>query len=125
MTPPEKRRRARDPRLPGRSGKLDETTLALVAAVFGFVTSATGCSADAAGGGALPPPSSRRIACTDPRPEVCTQQYDPVCSTVDTGIRCVTTPCPSTEQRTDPNGCVACSDERVLSYGPGACEEGD
>lgn len=61
--------------------------------------------------------------CQDPRPQICTSEYRPVCATKDTGIRCVTTPCPSTEEATYATGCTACSDSRVGSYRPGKCEE--
>lgn len=61
------------------------------------------------------------VACTEPRPEMCTMQYDPVCAEVDTGIRCITEPCPSTEWKTYGNGCSACGDADVLGYVPGEC----
>ena len=51
----------------------------------------------------------------------CTMQYDPVCASVDTGIRCITTPCPSAEYKTYGNACSACSDEKVYGYFPGEC----
>ena len=63
------------------------------------------------------------IECMDPRPEMCTQDYRPVCGLRDTGIRCVTTPCDSTEWETYSNGCSACSDASVERYRPGACDE--
>jgi len=59
--------------------------------------------------------------CTDPRPEVCTMIYDPVCATRDTGVRCITTPCPSTEQVTKSSACNACSDPKVISWVKGEC----
>ncbi len=62
------------------------------------------------------------VVCTDPRPQICTHDYNPVCATRDTGVRCVTTPCPTTEEITYSNGCAACSDKRVISYQPGSCE---
>lgn len=61
------------------------------------------------------------VICTEPRPEICTQQYDPVCAEKDTGIRCITTPCPSTDNVTYGNGCSACTDPEVYSYTPGEC----
>jgi hypothetical protein len=61
------------------------------------------------------------VQCTDPRPQVCTMIYDPVCATRDTGIRCVTTPCPSSELKTMSSGCSACSDAKVISYVKGEC----
>lgn len=63
-------------------------------------------------------------ACEEPRPEVCIQIYAPVCAQRDTGIRCVTTPCPSAEPREYPNGCEACRDPKVLSFAPGPCPQG-
>ena len=63
------------------------------------------------------------ISCTDPRPEICTQEYIPVCATKDTGVRCVTAPCPSTEKVTYGNACTACSDAKVYSHVAGACEK--
>ncbi len=62
------------------------------------------------------------VVCSEPRPRICTYDYKPVCASRDTGIRCVTTPCPSTENITYSNGCAACSDKRVISYQPGSCE---
>ncbi|MCK4840009.1 MAG: hypothetical protein KAS94_14490 [Desulfobulbaceae bacterium] len=70
----------------------------------------------------VPAVTNAAVACTDPRPQICTQDYTPVCATRDTGIRCVTTPCPATEDITYSNGCSACSDKNVISYRPGSCE---
>ena len=61
------------------------------------------------------------VACTSPRPEVCTREYRPVCAQRDTGVRCVTAPCPSAEAVTMPNACSACSDAKVIGYVPDAC----
>lgn len=59
--------------------------------------------------------------CPEKRPEVCTFDYRPVCATRDTGIRCITAPCPSTEQKTYGNACSACADEKVIGHIPGEC----
>lgn len=59
--------------------------------------------------------------CPEERPQACTFDYRPVCATVDTGVRCVTTPCPSTEQKTYGNACSACADEKVIGHVPGEC----
>jgi hypothetical protein len=67
--------------------------------------------------------ASSYIACEDPRPEICTRDFRPVCAERDTGIRCVTTPCPSSEWVLSPNACSACSESEVLGYRPGACAE--
>ena len=61
------------------------------------------------------------VMCTEPRPEVCTMIYAPVCATRDTGVRCITTPCPSSEQVTKSSSCNACSDPKVISYVKGEC----
>lgn len=53
---------------------------------------------------------------------MCTREYKPVCANRDTGIRCVTTPCPAAEWKTYGNACDACSDKAVTGYRPGACE---
>ena len=67
------------------------------------------------------PESSTQTQCKSPRSQMCTREYRPVCATRDTGVRCVTTPCPSTEQVTKSNACTACADEKVFSYTEGAC----
>jgi PBP1b-binding outer membrane lipoprotein LpoB len=63
------------------------------------------------------------IECTNPRPEMCAMNYDPVCATRDNKVRCVTTPCESTELITYGNACSACSNPDVYHYQPGACED--
>jgi len=67
-------------------------------------------------------PEGTAMQCKDPRPEFCTKEYSPVCATKDTGVRCVTTPCPSTENVTYSNGCTACADAKVYSHVMGACQ---
>lgn len=49
-------------------------------------------------------------ACPDIRPEMCTQQYQPVCA--QTGD----------DKKTFPNACVACSDSSVVGYKADECE---
>jgi hypothetical protein len=61
------------------------------------------------------------VPCTDPRPEMCAQMYQPVCASVDTGVRCITTPCPSAESKPYPNACEACRDPAVQGYQEGEC----
>jgi hypothetical protein len=93
-------------------------------AVVALILFGAACSADP-----LAPPSETAstdfVTCVEPRPEACTREYLPVCAEHDTGIRCVTTPCDSTEWVTRANGCTACSDPKVLRYRPGACSESD
>lgn len=63
------------------------------------------------------------VQCSDPRPQICTMDYTPVCATRDNGVRCITTPCTSTEMATYANACGACADVRVFYHVPGACDE--
>lgn len=63
------------------------------------------------------------VRCPEDRPHMCTREYLPVCATRDTGIRCITAPCPSSEQLTFGNACTACADPKVLEYRLGACEK--
>ena len=51
------------------------------------------------------------IVCTDPRPEICTMEYRPVCASG-----------PSGELTIFSSGCSACSDQKVLHYKIGECE---
>jgi hypothetical protein len=60
-------------------------------------------------------------ACKEPRSQMCTKEYRPVCAEVDTGIRCIKAPCPSSKPVTKSNACVACADKNVLSFVEGAC----
>ena len=53
-------------------------------------------------------------ACTEPRPEICTMQYDPVCGQMADGHR-----------KTYASDCSACSDQLVLGYTPGECSTVD
>ncbi len=50
-------------------------------------------------------------ACTEPRPQVCTQDYQPVCAVLQDG-----------SLKTYSNGCSACSDPAVTGYREGTCE---
>jgi len=97
--------------------------------LLGLTLLAAGCPS--APGESVPPkaPDTSRApseagevaGCPEPRPEVCIQIYDPVCAQRDNGVRCVTTPCDSTDPREYPNGCEACRDPLVVSYVPGRC----
>lgn len=60
--------------------------------------------------------------CPEQRPQMCTMDYRPVCATRDTGVRCITTPCPSSEQKTYSNGCSACADPAVIGYIADECK---
>jgi hypothetical protein len=50
--------------------------------------------------------------CKDPRPEICTLDYNPVCGLLDSGQR-----------REFSNGCSACADPAVTGYVPGPCQQ--
>ncbi|MFK7976911.1 MAG: hypothetical protein AB8C02_12290 [Halioglobus sp.] len=50
--------------------------------------------------------------CTDPRPQVCTMQYDPACGLLKNG-----------ESKTYSSPCNACADDQVVSRELGACPE--
>jgi hypothetical protein len=52
------------------------------------------------------------VQCTDPRPQVCTMDYTPVCATRDE----------TAEMVTYANACTACADIIVSYHQPGACE---
>ncbi|MGB1580392.1 MAG: hypothetical protein ACPHER_02670 [Nevskiales bacterium] len=66
-------------------------------------------------------PGTALTQCPEQRPQICTYEYQPVCGLRDTGIRCVTTPCPSAEWKTYGNACSACGDTKVSGYVPGEC----
>ena len=51
-------------------------------------------------------------ACEEPRPQVCTADYRPVCASLADGSR-----------KTYSNGCSACGDAAVASWSEGACPE--
>ncbi|MBT8141576.1 MAG: hypothetical protein KJO88_04375 [Gammaproteobacteria bacterium] len=60
--------------------------------------------------------------CGEKRPKACTKEYKPVCATKDNGVRCVTTPCDSSDQVSYANACLACADTDVYHYIQGQCE---
>lgn len=52
------------------------------------------------------------VPCTDPRPQVCTMEYNPSCAQRGDGTRA---------DYSSP--CNACADDNVTGYTPGACPE--
>lgn len=75
-------------------------------------------------GACATPVEDNFVACPEPRakePVACTKEYAPVCAQKDNGIRCITTPCPSTNNVTYSNACLACADPEVYGYVPGEC----
>ena len=83
----------------------------------------TACSPQTTDTATKPVNQESVTVCKEPRSPMCTREYNPVCATKDTGVRCVTTPCPSTELKTYATGCTACADEKVISYTAGKCAE--
>ena len=52
-----------------------------------------------------------QTTCTDPRPQICTADYTPVCAHLENG-----------ELKTYSNACSACADVSVVAHSPAACE---
>lgn len=50
--------------------------------------------------------------CTEPRPQICTHEYLPVCAKFQDG-----------SHKTYATGCTACSDPRVVGYVPEPCTD--
>jgi hypothetical protein len=50
------------------------------------------------------------MECEEPRPQMCTMIYDPVCGATKNGIR-----------KTYASDCTACSDKNVTGFEKGAC----
>jgi len=71
---------------------------------------ALGLSLSACNGTSVPHSSSQGNVCVDPRPQVCTMEYNPVCAELIKG---------GSKQSSSP--CNACADDAVKSYLPGAC----
>jgi hypothetical protein len=80
--------------------------LTLIAVSLGTVA----CSTAPAAPPAVEAPAAN--ACKDPRPQVCTTIYAPVCATHSDGHR-----------ETHASGCNACADDTALTYTEGVCEE--
>ena len=54
---------------------------------------------------------SEQAVCEDPRPQICTSEYNPVCASYKDGSK-----------KTASTGCTACSDYEVAGHMKGACE---
>ncbi len=57
-------------------------------------------------------PESTVIECSEPRPQVCTMEYNPVCAHLSGG-----------GQKEFASACNACASDAVGGYVSGACEE--
>jgi len=58
-----------------------------------------------------PETSRKAVQCPEPRPQICTQEYNPVCARLRDGAK-----------RTYASGCMACSDANVTGFWPDRCE---
>jgi len=59
-------------------------------------------------------PQVELTLCEDPRPEICTREYMPVCGYL----------AEEDKWRTYANACEACADPQVEGWKPGSCESG-
>ncbi len=55
--------------------------------------------------------NKKSTVCIEPRPQICTMQYMPVCATLGDG-----------STKTYATDCSACSDAKVVSYSADACK---
>ena len=76
--------------------------------LFGALIALPACAEQPPPPRPAPPPG--QVTCTDPRPQMCTRDYRPVCGTKRDGSR-----------QTYGNGCGACGDAAVVSHVPGPC----
>lgn len=90
----------------GRPTRLRDMRPAMLVLVV--VLSGIGCSSNRA---SIPASNYALTPCTEPRPEICTREYIPVCGQRENG-----------EWKTYSTACTACSDTRVLGYKPEACK---
>jgi len=56
-------------------------------------------------------PALNLTACKDPRPQICTREYNPVCGVLKDG-----------SLKTGATGCTSCSSPDVVGYTMGACQ---
>jgi hypothetical protein len=87
--------------------------LALFATTAVVISSLAGC-AKAPETDAQADTAGVYTVCTEPRPEICTMQYDPVCAQMKDGAR-----------KTYASDCSACSDQLVVGYSPDECPTKD
>ena len=57
-------------------------------------------------------PILQAVQCEEPRPKICTLQYEPVCAVMESG-----------SINTYPSACNACADIAVSAWRPEPCEE--
>lgn len=56
------------------------------------------------------PTAPSETICPEPRPQICTMDYTPVCGLSNSG-----------DKRTYSNGCAACGDDEIRAYQPDRC----
>lgn len=85
-----------------------------IACVAAALMVVAGCAATEPRPAGEPQPAdaSPLISCTDPRPQLCTMEFAPVCAELNRG-----------GQREYASGCNACADAEVTGYRPGPCPE--
>ena len=81
------------------------------------LTACTALPADLFGQGPADPeaseaPALQTVQCEEPRPKICTLQYEPVCAVMESG-----------SINTYPSACNACADIAVSAWRPEPCEE--
>lgn len=79
---------------------------------FFIVIISLGLGACAAGSSDKMAATPGATVCVDPRPQICTMDYRPVCGTLKNGT-----------VKTYSNGCGACADASVTSWVENACPE--
>ena len=84
-------------------------TKSLILALIGVLGLACASSSQKSDDAVEEPPVT---SCAEPRSQVCTMEYIPVCGHRYDG-----------ERKTYPNACSACSDSDISGRHPGACEE--
>lgn len=77
-----------------------------------IVLAALTLNACASAGYEKPRPAASATVCEDPRPQVCTMDYTPVCATRQDG-----------SVKTYSNGCTACANANVVSWVKDACPD--
>lgn len=55
--------------------------------------------------------AAKLIVCKDPRPQICTTEYNPVCARYNDG-----------RKKTESTGCIACGNHEVTGYIMGVCK---
>lgn len=76
-----------------------------------ILLAAAGCAAQQPARTESQPAEPDLVVCKDPRPQICTMQYDPVCARIGEGD--------AAEWKTYASGCSACGDPQVSAYRPG------